>query len=509
MNPTRNLLKDRSIDDGSQAPAPQVVPQKRQSPFQNGTTPPGLMPGGKIAQSQPSPAPAQPAQAAARPAREADVANALLNLERDARRAASETELGYLMVNGSRVAVQYRQALLLECRGKKKHRVTAVSSLSAVDRNSTFIRWAEALAKKQLAGEARDKVISFDAHAESADGNLDASTYPFPQVAMVPLKLNDGTVFAHLMLTREAEWDEPSLIAAARLCETYSHAWAALIGPRRARSRLQSRNVWFAMLAIAAVVVGMIPVPLTALAPAEVVAANPYLVTSPIDGVIDEILVEPNTSVQKGTVLYRYNDTDLRNRVELAGQAVRVAESRLTQAMRTSFQDPKAKRELSIMQSELQLKASEYDYAKELLDKAVVRASHSGLVVFADKDTWTGRPVSTGERIMRIADASQVELQVNLPVADAIVLKDKAKLRLFLDSDPLKSIDATLKSASFHAVPDASNALSYRVRATFNADQATPRIGLRGTAQVQGEEVKLAYFLFRKPLAVVRQWLGM
>ncbi|MEM1318446.1 MAG: HlyD family secretion protein, partial [Pseudomonadota bacterium] len=196
-----------------------------------------------------------------------------------------------------------------------------------------------------------------------------------------------------------------------------------------------------------------------------------------------------------------------RNRLQLAGQAVGVAEARYDQSLRTSFADSTAKRELSIAKSELNLKAGEYDYASELMKKTEVSAARDGLVLFADKDSWTGRPVSTGERIMRIADPNSVEIAIDLPVADAIVLEEGARVQLYLDSAPLKPVEATLTSASFHAQPNGDNVLSYNVRADF-AEGDRPRIGLRGTAKVYGERVTLAYYLFRKPLSAIRQWTG-
>lgn len=437
-----------------------------------------------------------------------DIANALLNLEREARKAATEAELGFLMVNGSRVAVQYRQALLLLRSGPDKYRVISVSSLSAIDRNSTFIRWVERLAKEKLAGDNVGKVLSFDAKREAAGSDLDASSYPFSQIAMVPLQLRDGTVFGHLMFTREAPWEETSLVAAARLCETYSHAWEALTGPTRVKKKLQSRSKLFAGIGVAMLLAGFFPVPLSVLAPAEVTASDPFVVAAPIDGTVENVGVDPNSFVKKGQLLFTYNDTELRNRLKLAGQAVSVAEARYQQSLRTSFADVSAKRELSIAQSELALKASEYDYAKDLLDKSQVRAKRSGLVIFADKESWTGRPVATGERIMRIADPAKVELKVDLPVADSIVLQNEASIQLYLDSAPLSAIGATVTRASFHARPDGDGVLSYRVAAKFDHSQQTPRIGLRGTAKVYGESVSLAYFVFRKPISAIRQWTG-
>jgi len=443
-------------------------------------------------------------------ARESDIANALLNLEREARKAETEAELGYLMVNGSRVAVQYRQALLLMRTGASKHRVVAVSSLSAIDRNSTFIRWVERLANQKLVGENEANVVSFDVRAEADSDDLDASSYPFSNFAFMPLQLRDGTVFAHLMLTREGEWEERSLLAAARLCEAFSHAWEALTGPSQVKRKMRSRNLLWMLVAASIVAAGFYPVPLSVLAPAEVTPTDAFIVASPADGAIDAIEVEPNTVVEKGQLLFTFADTDLRNRVKLAGQAVSVAEARYQQNLRTSFSDSRAKRELSIAQSELQLKASEYDYAQELLKNTRVTAGASGLVLFADKDTWTGRPVSVGERIMRIADPGKVEVTINLPVSDAIILEQQAPVELYLDSDPLKPVSASVSSASFHAQPDGDGVLSYRVRAQFAAisGEQPPRIGLRGTAKVYGDKVRLAYFLLRKPISAVRQWTG-
>lgn len=444
-------------------------------------------------------------------ARESDIANALLNLERETRKAETEAELGYLMVNGSRVAIQYRQALLLmRAGGGNKRRVVAVSSLSAIDRNSTFIRWVERLAKSKLNGEAGEKAVAFDVRAEAAASDLDASSYPFGNIAFIPLKLRDGTVFAHLMLTRENEWDERSLIAAGRLCETFSHAWEALSGPKRVKHKMQSRNMLWILALGTIVAAGFYPIPLSVLAPAEVTPSDAFIVASPADGAIESIEVDPNTNVKEGQLLFTFADTDLRNRVKLAGQAVSVAEARYQQSLRTSFSDSRAKRELSIAQSELQLKASEYDYAQELLKNTRVTAGASGLVLFADKESWTGRPVSVGERIMRIADPSKVEITINLPVADAIILKENAPVELYLDSNPLKPVKATMTSASFHAQTDGEGVLSYRVRAAFDAadGQGLPRIGLRGTAKLFGDEVRLGYYLLRKPLSAVRQWTG-
>jgi hypothetical protein len=47
------------------------------------------------------------------------------------------------------------------------------------------------------------------------------------------------------------------------------------------------------------------------------------------------------------------------------------------------------------------------------------------------------------------------------------------------------------------------------VRATIEPGQKLPRIGHRGTAQLIGEWVPLGFYLFRRPIAAARQYLGM
>ena len=139
-----------------------------------------------------------------------------------------------------------------------------------------------------------------------------------------------------------------------------------------------------------------------------------------------------------------------------------------------------------------------------------MRATRSGLAVFANKKDWEGRPVQTGERIMEIADPASVELWIELPVKDAIVVREGARVKVFLDSDPLNPREAVLTSASFHASPTATNTLAYVLRARLNDGEGlAPRIGYRGSAQVYGETTWLGFYLFRKPFAAFRQLAGL
>ncbi|MNP67520.1 hypothetical protein D3C76_1633630 [compost metagenome] len=108
---------------------------------------------------------------------------------------------------------------------------------------------------------------------------------------------------------------------------------------------------------------------------------------------------------------------------------------------------------------------------------------------------------------MEIADPAQAELRVELPVADAIGLENGAEVALFLDSDPLHRHSATLERSAYQAQSTAAGQLAYRLDAAF--DGAPPRIGLRGTAKLFGDRAPLALYLLRRPLAALRQAVGL
>ena len=132
-----------------------------------------------------------------------------------------------------------------------------------------------------------------------------------------------------------------------------------------------------------------------------------------------------------------------------------------------------------------------------------------GIATFTDKRDWEGKPVSAGEAIVSVANPENVQFSLDLPVKDSIVLEKGAQVKIFLDSDPLKPLDAVLIDASYRAQPDKRDILSYTVRAELADDTETlPRIGVQGTAQVFGEKASLAYVIFRRPITAVRQYTG-
>jgi hypothetical protein len=141
--------------------------------------------------------------------------------------------------------------------------------------------------------------------------------------------------------------------------------------------------------------------------------------------------------------------------------------------------------------------------------QATIKAPNTGVTVFSDKQGLLGKPVAVGERIMQLADPGKIEVAIEVAVSDAIELKPDTRVKIFLDSEPLRAREARIVSADYLASVRPNNALAFRVIAKLDEPISLPRIGARGTAEIYGGKVRLALYLFRRPLSALRQWIAL
>ena len=320
-----------------------------------------------------------------------------------------------------------------------------------------------------------------------------------------------GEPHGALLLARDLPWQEGDRRLVAEIADAYGHAWAALDGRRRLRpwrALLHRDRRWAVAIAVLVFAAMWIPVRQSVLAPAEIVPLEPTVVRAPLDGVVERIVVEPNQEVAPGQLLLTLDPTQIRNRLDVARKARDVADAEYRQAAQQAAFDEKSRQQLAILRGRAEQRQADVTYAESLLARIEVKAERPGLAVFDDPNGWTGRPVRIGERILTIADPAKAEIEVRLPVADAINLEPGAEVALFLNIAPERRIEATLRYASYEASIGPDGALSYRLKATLAGSTPPPRIGLKGTAEIYGQKVTLFYYLMRRPLAALRQFTG-
>lgn len=435
---------------------------------------------------------------------------ALTHLEGQIRAAKTIQELQFLSVNETRRLIPYEQAFLLSASdsANEAYHVLNASSVAVVDRDAPMIVWLEqtvqALRRVGTASEQPMVVTE-----ELLPGPLRRGWREFVkgQVFWCPLQHPDETFLGVWWFERDFPWQENDVAIVHRLAGSYAYAWKALSKKERSWSKKITRPTWW-LLPVALVAALCLPIRISAVAPVKVTAKDPVVVSAPIDGVIADVLVHPNQMVQAGTALFRYEDTNLRNQFLVAEKQLTVARAEHSQSIQAGFSDLQRKAEVPLKEAEMDLRQTELTYAKEMLDQVEVVASKGGLLLYSDKSDWTGRPVTVGERIMEIADPKQIELRIDLPVADAIVLRDGADALIFLNALALESFPATIVHASYNAEVLPGDVLAYRVTAQLTEPDPRIRIGWQGTAKVYGERGPLAYLLLRRPLMAFRQWVG-
>jgi len=422
-----------------------------------------------------------------------------LALERQARGAATSEQLAYSLVNDGQALFGFRHAALL-IGGK----VRALTGISVVEPNAPFVAFVER-ACGQLLQQGRLQAPTAVAAAQlGAQEQADWQALSAAGVFWLPLLDRRGAAFGGLWLAREQPWSEAEQALLAQLSDGYSHAWLALQPAKPWRLRWPRRR----MLALAAgvLLLLLLPVRQSVLAPAEVVPIGGRVVAAPLDGVIAEFQIRPNQAVRSGDLLLRFDATTLKAQADVAERTLGVAEAELKANAQRAFADAESSARIDLLAARVEQKRAERDYARELLARAEVRAERDGIAVFADAERWTGKPVQTGERLMEIADPSRAELRIELAVGDAIGLEPGAEVALFLDSDPLNRHSARLERAAYEAQISPAGQLVYRLDASFA--EAPPRIGLRGTAKLFGRSVPLGLYLLRRPLAALRQGVG-
>lgn len=458
----------------------------------------------------------------------------LLDMAHRARHAGEDVELDFLAVNGSHALAPYRQAALwFEDRG-----VCALSGVVQIEANAPYVQWLGRLvAALERVEDDTEKHAQQDAGQTATARTVGAADVPedvaaewdewLPAYALwlpIAAGANGHPARGGLLLARDIPWRDGELPLLGEWADILRHAWLARTPPlrltptallvrarqRRAREHAQGLSWWRrrgpqAALAVAALL--CVPVRLTVLAPGELVPANPAAIRSPLEGVIETFDVKPNQPVKKGDPLFHFDRAQLESRDAVAAQAVATAEAEYRQALQQALADGKSKNQLATLQGHIEERRAEAEFMHGQLERSTVLAPRDGIALFDDPSEWAGRPVATGERIMRIAAPSDVEVEAWLAVGDAIPLDTGAPVSLYLSSSPLNPVEAKVRYESYEAVQRPDGSFAYRVRATLDAATAQ-RVGLKGTAKLSGAWAPLAYWMLRRPLAAIRQALG-
>lgn len=427
-------------------------------------------------------------------------------------KAEGRSAARFILVNDTNLLARFGQSVLWMA----GEGVIALSGAIDPDLNAPYVQLADRLAKSL---HQPDKTVprvlaEGDPALASAEGWQEHLP---PHLVWIPM--NDRVTrkaVGGLLLARDKAWTEGELAKLAEWCLAWH--WAYQAYDRRtfvetAKEFLRGlpaqvgRRPLYWLLGI--VLIGCIPVRINVLAPAELVPVNPVVVRSPQDGVVKELLVSPNQVVAAGQVLMVLDDVPLVSRLDVARQSLGTALAELRQKEQQALTEPEARAALAAARGLVDERQAEVTFLEGQLERTRLRATRPGTVLMDDPTGWVGKPVVTGERIMKIADPdAQKEIEAWISLGDAIPLPPDAELRFYLSARPLDPISARLRYFSHQSSRHPDGTYSYRVRAT-PVEPIDQRLGLKGTARITGGWTPLAYWILRRPLAVTRETLGL
>ena len=316
-----------------------------------------------------------------------------------------------------------------------------------------------------------------------------------------------------LWLERPAAWREEEKNVLVALADGYAAAWDRH-RPGRLRRALGGDVGRLAGVALAAGVLALgawglfVPrVRLKVIAPCEVAPLEPYLVTAPLQGVVESLAVRSGQPVEAGDLLFAYDPRAARQDLEVAEQSVRVLESQLDRATVLALQERQTPDELRVIENRLGEERARLALAREIADRLVVRAPVRGVVQVADPESWRGKPVQVGERVLVLVDPARTQVRVWIAEKDRVAGLETNEVDVLLHVDPDRTRHAWLDHVSSLASTSPQGVPCFVAEARW-AEGDRAALGLGGTAVLYGEETTVAYWLFRKPWTSAREFLG-
>nr|WP_314355817.1 HlyD family efflux transporter periplasmic adaptor subunit [uncultured Achromobacter sp.] len=435
----------------------------------------------------------------------------LAEVEGLARQADNMQQLSFHIANDAHPLLAYRQALVYADDGHD-WKLLNISALVSADEQSPYIVWLAGARKwlRQRTAGGQAQWIEAPAEGEASTLIRDGWREWWPAgVWALPLKARNGAVLGWVLYLMEQAPTAGQSTVMSRLCQTWAYSWELLERGRRPMRRPWKRRLRYG---VALLLLGLclMPVRQSALAPAEITSLDLQVISAPLDGVVKTVHVSPNQAVKAGQPLFSLDDTTLRNRLDVATQAVGVADAELMAARQTAFRSEDSRARVTTLLSRAEERRAELESVRSQLQRLDVTAPRDGIAVFADINDWLGKPVVTGERIMQLADPRQPAMLIQLPVADALSLEVGAPVTLFLTVKPLDPLAGKIIETSYQSALTPEGVPSYRLRASIDAaDAQDARIGLKGTARIRGGHSFLGYEAIRRPLAALRAFTGL
>ncbi len=442
----------------------------------------------------------------------AQLLSVLCNLVIDACRSQARQDLVFKILNSSIHLVQYDRAILWDMETGKP-RLMGVSGQPDNNRNT---RLAGSLAK--LVREIKNPLQAavFGAEDFKTAGETwqeQAQATQGLSVMWLPITSRQRLV-AGLWLERwgEQTWDDNEKKVLGPLADGYGAAWERFAGNPPWHVRLRRKRAHLAIgacLLLAAIYFGLLrTAPLRLVAPCEVVPRDPFVVTAPLDGVIEKVVVNPGERVRPGDLLFVYDSRIATQDLKIARQKVEVIKAQLDRSTAMGFHDKQAQAQVKVLKHRLEQQKLHLQLAEHIFSCLRIRAEVAGVAMIKHPYEWRGKPVRTGERVLTIIDPDKTKVRIWLAQDDNAGLDTTHAIDVFLHANPRQNNHALITYVSPDTSLSPEGIPAFLVEADWAAKPKNVRPGLKGSAVLYGPPTTRTYWLLRKPWSAARKALA-
>ena len=249
-------------------------------------------------------------------------------------------------------------------------------------------------------------------------------------------------------------------------------------------------------------------IPQSVLAPAEIVSRDIFFIKAPTDGFVQDVLVDPGEHVTAGQTIAKLDKDRLSASLEIAQAKERKLRVEYEQESLKAFASEQAQTKAADIQGRLEEKREQIRFIESQLTRFDIKTPKAGQVILQSVQELRGRPVQTGETLLQVVDPQSLEINAWMNVQNALDVSVGDDITLFLSADPFNPVTGRVIYMNPQAIQRQDGTVGYLVRAEILETPATLALGGRGRARITSGETTVLGWLTRKPVAWIRQTVG-
>ncbi len=234
-------------------------------------------------------------------------------------------------------------------------------------------------------------------------------------------------------------------------------------------------------VALAAIVLIVVPWKMRVEANATVVPAQRRAVSAETSGVIRQVFVHEGDRVQAGQPLAQLDDAADRIRLSQAETDFGIAQRAMALAQEHSDMGTAAQAQLEAQQHQ-----AEIALYQQRVNKAQLKAPIAGTVVTPKIEEKTGKLLTAGDPFCQIVEQDQMAAEMNVPEGDLAMIRDGGPAAVKLNAYPTTTFEGTVERLGTQAITEEGEQL-FVVRVLFNNPNGTAREGMVGKGKITAE----------------------